>query len=198
MFIDVKVIPSVNEGIPNLIKFGGSFYKRMDKPHIFKKMEKEQEEKELQPPNKHGFKEGDEAVVIADTCTKSPHSVSIGTVVTINTNPYKNGKHYARISKYLWEFFKEEDLRPATIQDLRWKDLGRKVGEIRKGDIVRVINGCKGYPKGAIGVVTSNGDDFVGTTEVGNAWVKVIMGTYRTKVELVAPVESVVNLKVGE
>ena len=189
MFINVKVIPSVNEGIPNLIKFGGSFYKRMDKPHIFKKMEKEQEEKELQPPNKHGFKEGDEAVVIADTCTKSPHSVSIGTVVTINTNPYKNGKHYARISKYLWEFFKEEDLRPATESDLKWAEIGRRVGEYREGDVVRVIRDSSGHRVGAIGVVSKTNK---------NVLVDVHGQSYWETVELVAPVESVVNLKVRE
>lgn len=66
----------------------------------------------------------------------------------------------------------------------KWAKIGRKVGELRRGDIVRIKNHCgaRGFSDGQITEVTGNSS--TDSARVGSGWL--------VSAELIAPVESTV------
>lgn len=158
---------------------------------VFKKVQsgcEEEKQEQQQPASTPKFKIGDKAVVIGDNNVLNPHYVKIGTVVTVTEPQDTEGRYGAleegqRVNKW----YTENDLRPATESDLKWAELGRRVGEFKYGDVVRVIRDNFGHRVGDIGVVSKIDRD-------GDVLVDVQGKVYWEIVELVAPVESVVNL----
>lgn len=168
------------------------FLEKEDVTTTFKKVqgdcEGEEKQEQIQPASTPKFKIGDKAVVIGDNNVCDPHHVKIGTVVTV-TEPQNTEGRYGALAEWqncnVW--YMENDLRPVTGADLLWAELGRRVGEYREGDIVRVIKNSSGHRVGDVGVVSKVNKD-------GGVIVSVHGQTYWEVVELVAPVESVVTL----
>ncbi|WP_232696139.1 hypothetical protein [Brevibacillus daliensis] len=79
----------------------------------------------------------------------------------------------------------------------KWAAIGRKVGEYKAGDVVRVIKVpggiCNGHDEGMVGVVIF--DTIVQSLINGNPQITHNGETLYCNVELIAPVESVVNLR---
>lgn len=67
-------------------------------------------------------------------------------------------------------------------EEAKWSAIGRKVGEIRKGDIVQTYEDECGHPVGTVGVAFSSGGRYSVSVEAnGNVW--------RHRVNLIVPVE---------
>lgn len=75
-----------------------------------------------------------------------------------------------------------------SAEEAKWAKIGRKVGEIRKGDIVKVTSNCGRHSIGTIGIAQSNGD-----TESTSVLANGIGTSTWSFVELIAPVESLIN-----
>ncbi len=132
------------------------------------------------------FAEGDNVVVIGNTCESDPHELEIGDIVTIDSIDTRD-KRQPYLFNGWWAA--EAYLRLATESDmnnLKWKELGRSVGEFREGDIVRIINDRNGPVVGAIGVVTN----------ASPVEVEINGERFLEEPELIAPVEAVVNLRI--
>lgn len=76
--------------------------------------------------------------------------------------------------------------------EAKWHAIGREVGEIKKGDVVRTLKYESGHNYiGTIGIAAHNGTTASTlVTANGESWLHAV--------ELIAPVESVVNLRGGE
>ncbi|MCU4813972.1 hypothetical protein [Bacillus cereus] len=145
------------------------------------------------------LKEGDFARIIANT---SSHRFEIGTVVKLKSESGTSFTAYYLDESDFWGVYRK-DLKPLTKEETehitreaeeekkakaeraKWAAIGREVGEIKKGDIVRTISHCGSVnPVGTIGV--AHGDSTVDSCSTvalagdsGN-W---------SSVELIVPVE---------
>lgn len=166
-----------------------------DTVSVFKKVQsgcEEEKQEQQQPASTPKFKIGDKAVVIGDNNVLDPHCVKIGTVVTVTEPQDTEGRYGALEEGQLYSLrYMENNLRPVTESDLKWAELGRRVGEFKDGDVVRVVDYNLGHTVGTIGIVAFIDDKGDIAVEAGG-------NKYWEDVELVAPVESVVNLKVGD
>lgn len=84
-----------------------------------------------------------------------------------------------------YEIISEDEVKLAKI--------GRKAGEFKKGDIVRITRDCNGHPKGTIGVLV-DGSIFAFPREFG-VLANGKIYDHTDGFELVAPVESVLTQK---
>ncbi|MGG5762618.1 hypothetical protein ACQ3VC_14015 [Bacillus proteolyticus] len=152
------------------------------------------------------LKEGDFARIIANT---SSHRFEIGTVVKLKSESGTSFTAYYIDESDFWGVYRK-DLEPLTKEEaehiareaeeekkakaereekeaerLKWAAIGREVGEIKKGDIVRTTSHCCSVnPVGTIGVAREDGTvDSCSTValngDTGN-W---------SEVELIVPVE---------
>ncbi|WP_236734994.1 hypothetical protein [Bacillus mycoides] len=152
------------------------------------------------------LKEGDFARIIANT---SSHRFEIGTVVKLKSESGTSFTAYYIDESDFWGVYRK-DLEPLTKEEaehiareaeeekkakaereekeaerLKWAAIGREVGEIKKGDIVRTTpHCCSVNPVGTIGVAREDGTvDSCSTValngDTGN-W---------SSVELIVPVE---------
>ncbi|PFT53851.1 hypothetical protein JI729_10720 [Bacillus sp. TK-2] len=145
------------------------------------------------------LKEGDFARIIANT---SNHRFEIGTVVKLKSESGTSFTAYYLDESDFWGVY-SKDLEPLTKEEAehiareaeeekkvkaeraKWASIGRVVGEIKKGDIVRTVSrGGSVNPEGTIGIAEYDGS--VGSTATivlnGNR------GNY-SRVELIVPVE---------
>jgi hypothetical protein len=88
-------------------------------------------------------------------------------------------------------WFKEHELELVTDEESRWAKIGRKPGEFKKGDIVRVTDSCGGRVK--TGTITEvvyidSDGDFTVRDEDGDDWY--------VEAELIVPVEQRFDLAV--
>ncbi|MGG4453179.1 hypothetical protein [Brevibacillus porteri] len=83
----------------------------------------------------------------------------------------------------------EEETRKQ--EEAKWSAIGRKVGEFKKGDVVRVTHGYSEIKEGDIGIITeADGSDIPGVT---------VRGVQRyVRADLIVPVESIVSLRGGD
>ncbi|WNF07445.1 hypothetical protein [Brevibacillus borstelensis] len=79
---------------------------------------------------------------------------------------------------------KAEEKRRLHELEAKWHAIGREVGEFKKGDVVRIV------PKNVIGKVEDVGTSLLGICDYSGKY----YGPGKECVELIAPVESVVNL----
>ncbi|EOO67479.1 hypothetical protein IKE_02606 [Bacillus cereus VD196] len=120
------------------------------------------------------LKEGDFARVIANT---TYHSFEIGTIVKLDdyaeetdafTAYYIDGSDFWRIYRRDLEPLTKEEAehiareaeeeKKAKAERTKWAAIGREVGEIKKGDIVRTTSHCGSVnPVGTIGVAHEDG-----------------------------------------
>ncbi|HFK1717427.1 hypothetical protein [Bacillus cereus] len=145
------------------------------------------------------LEEGDFARIIANT---SNHRFEIGTVVKLKSESGTSFTAYYLDESDFWGVYRK-DLEPLTKEETehitreaeeekkakaeraKWAAIGREVGEIKKGDIVRTVSHCGSVnPVGTIGV--AHGDSTVDSCSTvalagdsGN-W---------SSVELIVPVE---------
>ncbi|WP_188069012.1 hypothetical protein [Brevibacillus brevis] len=135
------------------------------------------------------------------------HSAKIGDIVKIAeddraSTPFRcdalGGEELTR------PWFREIDLVRATederkkAEEAKWSAIGRKVGEFKDGDVVRVINGeGSRVPTGEIGIIAEI-DRYNVMFRVNTATIKSENWQNRWDIELIAPVESVVNLRGGD
>lgn len=145
------------------------------------------------------LKEGDFARIIANT---SSHRFEIGTVVKLKSEVVTSFTAYYLDESDFWGVYRK-DLEPLTKEETehitreaeeekkakaeraKWAAIGREVGEIKKGDIVRTISHCGSVnPAGTIGVAYKDGTiDSCSTAALnGNS------GNW-SSVELIVPVE---------
>ncbi|ASK14434.1 TPA: hypothetical protein ACTZ5S_001743 [Bacillus cereus] len=147
------------------------------------------------------LKEGDFARVIANT---SNHRFEIGTVVNLkshNSNTKSFSAYYLDGSDF-WGVY-SKDLEPLTKEETehiaregeeekkakaeraKWAAIGREVGEIKKGDIVRTVSHCGSVnPVGTIGVARED------STVYSCSTVALAGGSGNwSRVELIVPVE---------
>ncbi|MFB5690220.1 hypothetical protein [Bacillus cereus] len=145
------------------------------------------------------LKEGDFARIIANT---SSHRFEIGTVVKLKSESGTSFTAYYLDESDFWGVYRKdlerltkeetehitreaEEEKKAKAERAKWAAIGREVGEIKKGDIVRTISHCGSVnPVGTIGV--AHGDSTVDSCSAvalagdsGN-W---------SSVELIVPVE---------
>lgn len=109
---------------------------------------------------------------------------------------YDNDKAYEIVEKdgKLGVIDEDGDFNPGAIraekyeivdaETAKWAKIGRKVGELKRGDIVRIMNhiGARGFSNGQITEVTENST--TSRARVGSRW--------SVTAELIAPVESTV------
>ncbi|MCZ6943735.1 hypothetical protein EJ131_25135 [Bacillus mycoides] len=118
------------------------------------------------------LKEGDFARVIANT---SNHSFEIGTVVNLkshNSNTKSFTAYYLDESDFWGVYSKDlepltaeeaehiaceaEEEKKAKVERAKWEAIGREVGELRDGDVVRVIDeGSSDFEVGEIATIKS-------------------------------------------
>ncbi|MFW5434305.1 hypothetical protein [Paenibacillus apiarius] len=135
------------------------------------------------------FAEGDYVKVIVDT--EDLDEGSIGKITEVDTgDTWPLRVELLDGSDDYW--YKPNQLEKVTEEVAKWAAIGRKVGEFKEGDIARVTpsgRGDKGHPVGTIGVI-----------EYCPTWSKLRLRaggnlySHTGNMELVAPVESVVNL----
>lgn len=133
------------------------------------------------------FKAGDVVVVVDN---EAGHDLPIGTITTISEIDYYDENMAYKNTDGWW--FEENDLRLATVSDLQWKKLGRRVGEFRNGDVVRFLQrtGTKEYPINSLAIIDHVSlDSNYYTFGHGNEYEGIL-----SWIELVAPAESVVKL----
>ncbi|MCC2383514.1 hypothetical protein [Bacillus cereus] len=118
------------------------------------------------------LKEGDFARIIANT---SSHRFEIGTVVKLKSENGTSFTAYYLDESDFWGVYRK-DLEPLTKEEAehiareaeeekktkaerdKWVAIGREVGEIKKGDIVRTTSHCGSVnPVGTIGVAHEDG-----------------------------------------
>ncbi|WP_254918935.1 hypothetical protein [Bacillus cereus] len=145
------------------------------------------------------LKEGDFARIIANT---SSHRFEIGTVVKLKSESGTSFTAYYLDESDFWGVYRK-DLKPLTKEETehitreaeeekkakakraKWTAIGRKVGEIKKGDIVRTISHCGSVnPVGTIGVA-------YGDSTVDSCSTVALAGDSGnwSSVELIVPVE---------
>lgn len=187
-----KVLHVDSDGVYSIVDENNDigFIGEEDTVSVFKKVQsdcEEEKQEQQQPASTPKFKIGDKAVVIGNNNVLDPPYVKIGTVVTVTEPRDTEGRYGAIEEVQLYSrWYMENDLRPATESDLKWAEIGRRVGEYREGDVVRVIRDSSGHRVGAIGVVSKINKHVLVDVHGQNFWEEVV--------ELVAPVESVVNL----
>ncbi|WP_338461622.1 hypothetical protein V5G20_17960 [Brevibacillus borstelensis] len=87
---------------------------------------------------------------------------------------------------------KLEEKRRLHELEAKWHAIGRKVGEFKRGDVVKTLQEVGGHPVGTIGVIAKWEPDHSHLIEANGE-------TYfHMALELIAPVESVVNLHGGD
>ncbi|OUA56814.1 hypothetical protein [Bacillus thuringiensis] len=145
------------------------------------------------------LKEGDFARIIANT---SSHRFEIGTVVKLKSESGTSFTAYYLDESDFWGVYRK-DLKPLTKEETehitreaeeekkakaeraKWTAIGRKFGEIKKGDIVRTISHCGSVnPVGTIGVA-------YGDSTVDSCSTVALAGDSGnwSSVELIVPVE---------
>lgn len=78
-------------------------------------------------------------------------------------------------------------LEPHEVE-AKWHAIGREVGEFKVGDVVKTLHAVGGHPVGTVGVIARLHSDNSHVIEANGE------RYYHTALELIAPVESVVNL----
>ncbi|TPG88129.1 hypothetical protein EEL32_10210 [Brevibacillus laterosporus] len=131
---------------------------------------------------------GEYAKVVA---SGSDHSANIGDIVKIVRDdqsdlPFRCETADGKELSCPW--FRASDLTRASDEELKWAKIGRKVGEFKAGDVVRLNRNTGGHPRqGDVTVL-----DYVRGTSIGFGEGYVGGADW---CEMVAPVESTVNLK---
>lgn len=155
-------------------------------------------EQERQQAEAQRLKVGEFAVVVNDVM-----EYEVGDVIRISERLEKSRYFDFKVDRILandYGYIHEKDLRRATPEEVveaqaelaeeqaqkaereRWAAIGREVGEIRKGDIVRAVDATGGHPIGTIGTARYNGNIHSMAVEAnGDFWYH--------GVELVTPVE---------
>ena len=122
------------------------------------------------------------------------YSVTNTDMYAAKVTDFDNGRILIKIAahkdeqKVGWECtVKPKYFRKATNEETRWAKIGRKPGEFKKGDIVRVIDSCGGrLVKGGLYEISGHEENTEYVTLDGINWF--------AEFELVAPVESRVDL----
>jgi hypothetical protein len=99
---------------------------------------------------------GDYARVVAND---SGHDANIGDIVKIVED--EHDYHPYRCENLAGEdvmWFKEHELEPVTDEEVRWAKIGRKPGEFKKGDIVRLLEDSGAHEAGTLVEVHDNGN----------------------------------------
>ncbi|EMT54756.1 hypothetical protein I532_04090 [Brevibacillus borstelensis AK1] len=81
-----------------------------------------------------------------------------------------------------------DQLVKVTEEEAKWHAIGREVGQFKEGDIVRIVS------KNVVGKVEDVGTSLLGISDYSGKY----YGPDKECVELIAPVESVVNLRAGD
>jgi hypothetical protein len=143
---------------------------------------KEESEAESAPK----FKVGDYAKVIAEGMWSD---IGVGNIVKIVGPKDEDGDYKAELldgSDY--DYFRDEHLEKVTEEEARWAKIGRKPGEFKKGDIVRVIDSASHkICSGEIGILGEK--DFAGLFRVLVRDVTTCNWHSPQRLELIAPVE---------
>lgn len=171
----------------------------------------EAEKKQAEPER---LKVGDYARVVQNV-----FEYSVGDIVKISStesrsSDFKVDKIYCKRAKQSYGYINEKDIILATPEEVaeakakleaekvkaeeeaKWAKLGRKVGEFKVGDVVRVkkvINGAV-LKEGEIGVISGEGHR--PNFKVPTVYANNCHYLAAEEMELIAPVESVVNLSV--
>lgn len=149
-------------------------------------------EAKRQLAEKERFKVGDYAKTLV-----SKEDVSNGVIVKITEVDNDNVPYRCEmLDGSEWDWFRQNELERVSAEDVakaeeerKWAAIGRNVGEIKEGDIVRCTRSTGGHPVGTIGVVVK--DETLRNLRVlanGEVW------SHHGQLELVTPVESVVKL----
>lgn len=133
------------------------------------------------------LKVGEYARVLADY-----KDVEKGDIVRIEADdrtgvPFKGVKVNGKPGE--WDWFRPEQLERATEEEAKWAAIGRKVGEIKAGDVVKCLHSYYGHDVGTIGKVVEQPSEWSGGRRIAvlaNGRVK----DHTSGVELIAPVES--------
>lgn len=93
-----------------------------------------------------------------------------------------------------WHHF-DHEYEIVDAETAKWAQIGRKVGEFKKGDVVRIVEGMgSGFAKGTLGVVARDGIEADFAPKVtAYATDEQKVTTYWAKVEIVATVETTLN-----
>jgi hypothetical protein len=109
------------------------------------------------------FEVGDYAKVISRVHTENTgegaHEFEIGEIVKLieADSGYANGFTAESLHGARW-FIVAEDLAKATDEEIRWAKIGRKPGEFKKGDIVRLLEYSGAHEAGTLVEVHDNGN----------------------------------------
>jgi hypothetical protein len=122
--------------------------------------------------------------------------IKVGSIVRI-TKPKDDDGHYRveLLDGSDYDYFADGQLEKVTEEEfaqIRWAKIGRKPGEFKKGDIIRVKRSNAGLPIGTIGEIIGIDND--GDLDVSNGVNSRYHGTYQ--VELIVPVEQRFDLAV--
>src|SRR5690606_2011326 len=136
------------------------------------------------------FKEGDRVKALAGGEYGYVREGEIGTIVNFIEDDVDSYNIEVKTADD-YDYFRPQDLELIAEEAVQFGKIGRKPGEFKKGDIVRVVGG-HGHRKGTIcEVITSDGSD---SPYVSGMYDDVVKDLY-SKVELIAPVESRVDVE---
>jgi hypothetical protein len=155
-----------------------------------RKITREEYEEATKP--KPEFNVGDHAKVVRDVMeyrtgdvvkiTSDNSTGLIGTIFDFKVD---------RVGKNTYGYINAKDIEKVPAEEAKWATIGRKVGELKDGDVVEFTKntGALDYPKGSIAIIRNlHGNDFdFGDSYLGDtSWVK-----------LVTPVEQRFDLSQG-
>lgn len=89
------------------------------------------------------------------------------------------------------------EIERKKAEEAKWSAIGRKVGEFKKGDVVKITRYQCGHAEGSIVTVTNVYETSMDVRGIRNDSL-ITYGADNRCVELIAPVESVVNLRGGD
>lgn len=139
------------------------------------------------------FREGDRVKALADGEFYDVKAGEVGEITDTDVGGY-GGDHYSiRVSTYYdYDYFRPQDLELVTEEEVKFAKLGRKPGEFKKGDIVRVTDSPAALPVGTIFEV-ERVDKYDGSVYDSSPRQYVYM-LPEEQLELITPVESRVDI----
>ncbi|MBE3649153.1 transcription termination/antitermination protein NusG [Paenibacillus polymyxa] len=136
-------------------------------------------EKTQPQPGSVRFKVGEYVRTLTDVCKDLPK----GSLVKITRDDRDSGPFRAvLLDGSNFDFYHQDELERVDAETAKWAKIGRKVGEIRRRDIVEVTSGYGEIKRGDIGEITdADGSEYPGVT---------VRGIQRyVAVKLITPVE---------
>ncbi|MGF9711672.1 hypothetical protein [Paenibacillus naphthalenovorans] len=133
------------------------------------------------------FKVGDTVKFIADHYEHRVGKIAVIREIDEDATDLRYGLNDIHGKRSGWT--KRSAIVKVDEEEAKWAAIGRKVGEIKAGDIVRVNGSSAGHKVGTIGVVVKD-EQFRNLRVLANGEVR----SHHGQLELVAPAESVVDI----